>query len=283
MTNTGEGTVYDELVSNALDLGGGERPDADRERLGTDVLLDVVRHGPVLEALLGEALDRREIEGRLDVSRATSHRFTRWLDERGLAAKRDGRFHLTGKGQTLAEAVLRFERNVATADRLAPLLDCICDDHQELVVEPFADATVTVASPGDPYRPVRRFQSLLADSQTFRGFNAAHVVPPTSEGFADAFADTDVELISLPDVVETVPERVRSAVDRGDLRLRTREALPYGLAVFDDRVGIAGYDETTGAMRVFVDTASAYAREWADRTYAAYRSRSDPIDLDGDD
>ena len=40
-------------------------------RLETDDLTDIVRHGPVLEALLGEPLDRGEIEERLAVSRAS--------------------------------------------------------------------------------------------------------------------------------------------------------------------------------------------------------------------
>ncbi|WP_225741344.1 helix-turn-helix transcriptional regulator [Halorussus halophilus] len=281
-------TVYDELVRTAHELRPDEDVplDHDRDRLDTSYLLEVVRHGPVLEALLGEPLDRREIEDRLGVSRATSHRLTRWLDDHELVEKRESRLHLTGKGQTLAESVLRFEQTVATADRLAPLLDLICDDHQDLVVEPFADATVTVASPDDPYRPIRRFRSLVEESETFRGFNTTHVVPLTMGEFFEAlFESTETEVIYRPAVVETLfesfPERARTAVERGQFRVRTREALPYCLVLFDDCVGIGGYDETTGAMEVFVDTDAAYAREWAERTYETYRAHSDPLDAEG--
>jgi hypothetical protein len=59
---------------------------------------------------------------------------------------------------------------------------------------------------------------------------------------------------------------------------RSRETLPYGLALFDDRVGIAGYDEETGTMRVFVDSDSAIARAWADRVFETYRTNSDAIE-----
>ena len=283
----GGAAVYDELVRNAFelaeraDLGGGERG------VDTDFLVDVVRHGPVLEALFSEPMDRREIEERLDVSRATSHRFTRWLSEHGLSEKRDGRFHLTGKGLSFAEGVLRFERNVETADRLAPLLDLVCEDHMELVVEPFADATVTTATPADPYAPVRRFQELLESSSSLRGFNTTHMVPLSSDAHDEgAFDGVETEVIYLPEVVEhlleAAPEQARLAVDAGHLTLRTREALPYGLAIFDDRVGIGGYDEATGAMAVFVDTDAAYAREWAERTYAAFRADSEPIEPGSD-
>jgi len=74
-----------------------------------------------LEALLEEPLDRGEIEARLDVSRATSHRYTQWLDQQEFVEKVDGRFRLTWRGAVVAEEVLRFEANVRTAHRLTLL------------------------------------------------------------------------------------------------------------------------------------------------------------------
>ncbi|WP_458209259.1 helix-turn-helix transcriptional regulator [Haladaptatus sp. NG-SE-30] len=281
---TGGTDIFDELLQAELDLRvAGEQLRSDEQRIDRNDLLDLVRHGPVLEALRKEPLDRREIEGRLDISRTTSHRFTRWLDEHGLVEKVDGRYRLTGKGMGMADEVLRFERNVATYERLTPLWDCICEEHQEFVIEPFADATVTTATPDDPYRPVRRFVSLADESTTLRGFNTTHMVPLTSGSFFDStYEDTDTEIIYLPSVVETLfdvfPDRAREAIDRGHFALRTREALPYGLAIFDDRVGIGGYDETTGTMQVFVDTDAAIAREWAERVYTVYRDDSEPLD-----
>ena len=261
----------------------GQRLDAAGDRVDTDLLGDIVRHGPVLEALLKEPLDRREIEERLDVSRATSHRYTQWLDERGLIEKSDGRFRLTWRGAVIAEEVLRFEANVRTAYRMTPLLDAVCDDHRDFILEPFVDATITVAEPDDPYRPIERFIGLVGESETFRGFNTTYMAPSVlGEFHRQAFEETDTEIIYLPHVVEslfeTYPERVREAIDRGHLALRTREDLPYGLAIFDERVGIGGYDEITGLMRVFVDTDSPIAREWADRVYASVRADSDPLD-----
>jgi hypothetical protein len=261
----------------------GQRLADDDDRLETDLLMDVIRHGPVLEALLENPLNRGEIEDRLDVSRATSHRFAQWLDEQGLVEKVEGRFQLTGRGEAIAEEILRFEANVRTAHRLAPLLDCVCGAHQEFVVEPFVDASVTVAEPDDPYRPVERFVSLVSNSQTFRGFNTTHMAPLVlGEFHQQVFEETDTEMIYLPHIVEklfeTYPEQATGAVERGDLTLRTREDLPYGLAIFDERVGIGGYDETTGLMQVFVDTDSPIAREWAERVYASVRADSQPIE-----
>ncbi|WP_090623303.1 helix-turn-helix transcriptional regulator [Natrinema salaciae] len=276
-------TVLDEILETTreLDSSSVSAHELD-DRMATDDLLDIVRHRDLLEALAAEPLDRTDLEARLGVSRATSHRFTRWLDERDLAERVDNRFALTGAGQAYADAVSTLERDLRAATALAPLLESICEAHREFVVAPFADGTVTTASPEDPYAPVTRFGRLLRESETFRGFNTTHMLPPgLAESAERPFDGIEAELIYLPEVVDALferhPERLRDAIDAGHLTLRTREALPYGLAIFDDRVGVAGYDDRTGTMRVFVDADSAIARGWAERVFATYRDRSDPI------
>lgn len=273
--------IIDELLKNQLDLiHQGIKPPVEGRRLTTDELVDVLRHGDLLATLLtDEPLDRRDIEATLGVSRATSHRFTHWLEEKGYATRADGAYVLTGRGAVAAEAFIEFERKLRTADRLAPLLEFICEEHEEFVVEPFSDAVVTVATPANPYAPVTRLLALLRQSDTFRGFNTTHVFPPGfADVYGDLFAGRDVELIYLPDVVEGLreqdPERFEAALDAGHLTLLTRDALPYGLALFDDRVGIGGYDEETGAMKVFVDADTLFAREWASRAYETFKRDS---------
>ncbi len=261
----------------------GERLEAAGDRIDIDLLGDIVRHGPVLEALLKEPLDRRGIEDRLDISRATSHRYVQWLDEQELVEKVDGRFQLTWRGAVIAEEILRFEANVRTAHRLTPLLDAVCDDHRDFVLEPFVDSTITVAEPDDPYRPVERFMALVRESEKLRGFNTTHMVPlALNEFHRQLFEDTDTKIIYVPSVAErlfeTYPERAREAIESGHLVLRTRDELPYGLAIFDDRVGIGGYDEATGLMEVFVDTDAPIAREWAERVYASVEDDSESLE-----
>ncbi|WP_433633121.1 helix-turn-helix transcriptional regulator [Halomicrococcus sp. NG-SE-24] len=261
----------------------GERLEAAGDRVDTELLGDIVRHGPALEALLKEPLDRREIEDRLDISRATSHRYIQWLDEQEFVEKVDGRFQLTWRGAVIAEEILRFEANVRTAHSLTPLLDAVCDDHRDFVLEPFVNSTINVAEPNDPYRPVERFMALVRESETFRGFNTTHMAPlALGEFHQRLFEDIDTEIIYLPSIAgklfETHPERAKKAIKRGHLALRTRGTLPYGLAIFDERVGIGGYDEATGIMQVFVDTDEPIAREWAERVYTSVRDDSELLD-----
>ncbi|ADQ66983.1 hypothetical protein C499_04466 [Halogeometricum borinquense DSM 11551] len=73
-----------------------------------------------------------------------------------------------------------------------------------------------------------------------------------------------------------------ASFERGHLQLRTREALPYGLAIFDERVGVGGYDDETGTLRVFVDTDTDGARRWAEGVYEMYRQASEPVSVAGE-
>ena len=275
--------VFEELLHDALDRQyQGERLAARGERIPTEDLVEVVRHGPVLEALHREPLDNRAIQDRLGVSRATSHRFTRWLDEHGLAERTDDRYHLTGKGEVFAEEVVRLEWNLRAAMRLAPLLDRICEDHKEFVIEPFADSTLTTADPGDPFRPMNRLVELVEGSGTLRGFYTGPLAPLSMTGLYDRLLGMEVELVSLPEpmaaLLEAYGERVHAAMDVGRLSLYTRADLPYGLLVFDDRVAVAAYDEETGHLEALAESDAATAREWADLTYRTIVEDSEPLD-----
>ncbi|MFC4438860.1 MULTISPECIES: helix-turn-helix transcriptional regulator [Natrialbaceae] len=285
MTERTAGTrhILDELLRYDLDFGGAreqyERGDSFPD---TDEMIDVIRHGPLLRALLAGPLDRRDIESTLGVSKATSHRFVRWLEARGYGERVDGRYRLTGLGETVAYGVSKFETYLRTAHRLDPLFDYICEDHDEFVIEPFADATVTVATPADPYAPVARFLELLRESERFRGFNTTHMIPPGLDAIADGVLENrSVELIYRPDAAETLRDdretTLDDAIDEGNVAIRTRDALPYGLALFDERIGVGGYDEETGTMRVFVDTDTTIAREWATRVFEGIRADSEPL------
>lgn len=49
---------------------------------------------------------------------------------------------------------------------------------------------------------------------------------------------------------------------------------PFGLAIFDDRIGIAVREFDTGVLRAFVDTDDPVARKWADAVYARLTAES---------
>lgn len=81
-----------------------------------------------------------------------------------------------------------------------------------------------------------RKSELLSESETFRGFNTTHMAPLVlGEFHRQIFEKTDTEIIYLPHIVEKLlqryPERAWEAIDRGHLAMRTRDDLPYCLAI----------------------------------------------------
>ncbi|WP_114578637.1 winged helix-turn-helix domain-containing protein [Saliphagus sp. LR7] len=246
--------------------------------MDTERLIELVRRGPVLEALLEEGtMDRREIERRLGVSRSTVHRSTGSLRDSGLVERTDGAFSLTPLGEVCAREVTGLERTVGTAWEIAPILRAARDHDIALDVETFVDATVTTAAPGNPYRPVARFMSLLEDTDTLRGLDPASINPLHIDELCDRIADGMVTEAVFPSAVleellVSNPERARTVVESGNLVLLAHDDLPFGLTICDDRVGVGVYDDETGLLRTYVDTDSPAARDWADAVFAEYRS-----------
>ncbi|MFC5972317.1 helix-turn-helix transcriptional regulator [Halomarina salina] len=240
---------------------------------GAERLVQLVRRSPVLVALREGPLDRRDLERRLDVSKPTVLRATGTLRDFGLVERVEGQFRLTAQGDVVATALDRFRRVERAASRLSPFL---ATTDYEVAVEHFADATVTTRKPGDPYRPVRRFMSLVESTDRLRGFDAATIAPGNVDTIYERIVGGMETDICYPEhvvetIVESSPERSTEAAQSGNLTLRVVDSVPCGLALFDDHVGLGGYDPETGALAVFVDTDDEAAYAWGEREFERYR------------
>jgi len=252
----------------------------------TDELVRVLRHRHVFAELREEALERRQLEDRLDVSRATSHRYVRTLEELGLAERTDGRFVLTDLGADVAAAVVTFETEVGTRLRLAPMMDVLRGVTPSVDVAAFENASVTKVEHGDPYAPLTRFVSLVQGTETLRGINTCRIAPTYMGEFQGRILDgMQTELndtpVVLADVMEHYPEKCVQVCVSGNLTLwihADRGALPFGLVLFDDRVGIGLFDGTKGTLEAFIDTDEPAAVEWASAVYDRYRSESSRLE-----
>lgn len=251
-----------------------------------DGLIELLRRAPMLEALRDGPKDRAELEAALGVSRATGHRFTRWLTDRGLVERVDGEFRLTELGTAVTGAVVGFETEVGTAFRLGPVLEAAEERGEAIPTVPlaaFSDATVTTPHHGDPHSPVVRFVSLVRETATLRGFDTWSIAPTYMEEVQGRIVDgMETELVDpvsvVEDVMEHYPERCVEVCVSGNLSIRLHDSLPFGLAILDDRIGLAVPDPDTGTLAAFVDTDSPDAREWAEATYEAYRAESVPLE-----
>lgn len=242
------------------------------------VLAELVQRSPVLAALSAGPLDRRDLEERLDVSRATSHRITRSLEARGMIERVDGAFRLTELGEVARAAVDRFETEVTVAVRLAPVVEAVADV-APLPLAAFADARETRADRGDPHAPVVRFVDLVRETGTLRGFDTWSLAPTymgeVQERILDGMRAELVDpLAVVEDVMEHYPEKCVEVCVSGNLDIWLHDSLPFGLAIFDERVGVAVIDPGTGTLRTFVDTDDRVARGWAETVFETYRDEA---------
>lgn len=248
-----------------------------------DLLIDLLRRSPLLEELQWESLDRAGVQDRLNVSKSTSHRHTRLLDELGVIEKTDGKFRLTESGRLLTDAVVRFKREASSSLQLAPVLEAIQNAPRDIDSDAFAGATVTSAEQGDPYSPMARFVALVQETETLRGVDMDAIAPLYMDEIQQRIVNgMETEDISQPEVtknaLEGYPEKCIDACASGNLTVQLHDDLPFALAVFDHRVGIGVCKRDTRQLRVFVDTDSPAVREWAEAVYQTYESEAILLD-----
>ena len=249
-----------------------------------DVLIDLLRRSPLLEELQEEEYDRRELQDRLAISRATSHRHTKLLSELGVIERVDGQFGLTESGILLADACTNFKRDAHTALQLAPVLKAVRDAPVPIDNEAFADAIVTGTEHGDPHTPLVRFLALLRKTDTLHALDLDVIGPVRLDEIKERIVNgMETELIGLPevarDVIENYPENCIEACESGYLTVKLVDKLPFALTIFDDRVGIGVCEPGTRTLRMFVDTDEAAVREWAWKVYEVYDEAA--IEMEG--
>lgn len=233
----------------------------------------------MLEELQQTVLTRRELQDRLSVSRATCHRHTRKLQELGLIERLDGPFQLTEAGRLLTNSLTTFKQEVRSTLQLAPVLDAVGEAPVEIDAEAFTDAIVTSAERGDPYSPIARFLTLVRGTKTLRGFDIDGIAPlyldEIQRRIVDGMETKDVVLpVAVKDSLDTYPEKCLEACVSGNLTLKLHDELPFGLAIFDERVGVGVCEPDTRQLRVFVDTDSPEVLEWAEAVYQIYNSEA---------
>ncbi|MFH5801596.1 helix-turn-helix transcriptional regulator [Haladaptatus sp. CMAA 1911] len=247
-------------------------------------LIELINRSTTLQALYEQkVMSRHELQNRLGISRSTIHRVIHSLLENGVIERIDGDFTLTAFGKISARKVKEFETNIETAVELAPVLETIEKHDIDLDISDFTTATVTRAEPGNPYRGVNRFMSLVEETDTLRGLDPASINPLHIDTLNDRIIDGMVtEAVYPPDVVEnllsTYPEKAKEVFESGNLTLWMHDNIPFGITLCDDRIGIGIYDDNTGMLKLFVDTDDPEAREWAESVYHSYRAEATQVE-----
>jgi len=233
-------------------------------------LAGYVRRSDVLRELRTGGTGRNEIEDVADVSESTAHRILNDLIESGIAERRDrGVYELTSVGEAVLNEVERFQEGVGSVVEMSTVVEAADEAGVGFDASLFADADVTVSDSGTPYEPARRFVGVLEDSDELRLLAASSAVPVFSSKARSLLEGDEVnaEVICPHGVVE--PAEVDD-----HLSVRVHSGPPLSVALFDDRIGVAGHGDD-GNLDVFAVSEDDEAYDWGEKVYETYRSESE--------
>lgn len=251
----------------------------------TDLLVEVVRREAALEALVSNARSKRGLAEAIGVSDATAHRIIASFRESGLVERTNDGNAVTPLGREVVAATAAYRAHVEAAKTLEPLLariDLEAMGAHRLDVRAFASATITTVTPSDPYAPVTRFTDLLSATDSLCGFDTTSVSPTYVEDVFERLLDgMTIDIVYQPAAIDAItdsyPDLAAEAFALDNLTISVYDPVPFGLALFDDRIGIGGYDDETGLLEVFVDTDDPEAVAWGKRLYERVREAATPL------
>lgn len=238
----------------------------------------------VLSALAEGPHSRADLRVMTGASSSTIRRTLNEFEDRCWIERIEHRYEATPLGTFVAEGLMALLGRMETERTLRDVWRWLPIAEIEFDIELFADAVVTVPEFGSPDRIVSRFAELVEKTETLRGFTPTTVNSDMDVLFRNAIDGMETELVWPPGLIETVltshPEQASAAIASGHLTVLLNDDIPCSCAIFDDRVGVAGYDHETGHMRVAIDTDAPEARRWAENLYQLYRRDARPLDPD---
>ena len=242
---------------------------------------------PTLVALTDRPRSRSELWEMTGVSSSTMRRTLGEFEKRHWIRKSGYRYEATQVGGFVASAMTELIERIETQQKLRDVWHWLPGEESGFTIEMCSDAVVAVAEANDPYRPVNRFVSLLRGTNRFRfvGFDVALLEPCKDELSKRIVEGMETEIIDPPNVARYIlsaySEHCSEPLESGNLTVRLHDDLPpYGVSIFDDRIGISGYDPDSGTVRVLMDTDAPEVREWAEATYESYRREARPLALE---
>ena len=244
---------------------------------------------PTLIALTVRPRSRSELWEMAGVSESTIRRTLGEFEGRDWVERDGYQYEATQLGGFVATAMADLIDRVESERKLRDVWRLLPDEETGFRIEMCADATVTVADPENPSRPIDRFCSLIDESERLRftGLDVAMLDACKTE-LCDRIVDgMETELINPPRVAayirSTCPDLFAGALASGNLDLRLHDDLPtFGVSILDDRIAITGYDREGVSVRVLVDTDDPDARDWAESTFIAHRRTTPILSLEDD-
>ncbi|WP_117594517.1 helix-turn-helix transcriptional regulator [Haloprofundus halophilus] len=240
---------------------------------------------PTLVALTERPRSRSELCEQTGVSPSTIRRTLRQFEYRSWVRKEGYRYVATRLGEAIAAGMEDLTSLVETERKLRDVWHWLPDEVTEFPTETWAELTVTLPEPDSPYRPVRRFESLLRQTNEVRYLRpeVALMEPCFDSLFSLIDAGVEITLIDRPSChayfVATYPQRSSEMQRRDNFTVLEHDELPEcGVGLLDDRVTISCYERDSGSVRALVEADAPVIREWAELTYASFEADARPVE-----
>jgi len=239
----------------------------------------LLTHLPLLRNARDRLVDRSALEADLEISRATAYRQTTELVEEGLLEQTAGGYRTTGSGKAALDAADRFERSLAAADRLGPLLEHLSTPELTRNIYLFADADLAVATPQNPNAPIEPWLDRFESFDYSRSLVVAGCPPAiTEQGVNHATNDVDFEAVCTPLALQADQNASKEAFETiataEGPSLYTHPDLPFTMGIIDESVIIIGFDTETTLPVASITTDRPEALLWAKQLYSQYKRES---------
>lgn len=241
---------------------------------------------PTLVALTERPRSRSELCELTGVSSSTMRRTLDEFDDRLWVRKDEYQYVATRLGEVIASGIKDLIERVETERKLRHVWHWLPDTISELPFETWSELTITVAEPDAPYRPARRFESLLREATTVRFLRPEVALMDLCFDllYRLVIEGADMTLIDRPEChtyfLSTYPDRSWEMVQRDNFTVLEHDDLPqYGVGLLDACVTISCYEQGSGTVHALIDTDTPAVREWAEAAYETYRSSARHCEL----
>lgn len=241
---------------------------------------------PALVALTERPRSRSELCEVTGVSSSTMRRTVAAFEDRNWVRKDGYRYAATRLGDVIAAEMESLLERVETERTMRAVWHRLPDAIREFPIETWDGLTVTTAEPDSPYRPVKRFESLLERTTAVRILRPEVALMEFCLDAVVALLDDGVEItvIDRPEChayfFSTYPERSAAMVRRDNFTVLEHDDLPaYGVGLLDDRVTISCYESGSGTVRALIDADDPAVREWGRSAYDRHAVDARPVEL----
>lgn len=245
-----------------------------------DVVDVLTRRIDVLDYLADATAGKDRLVTELGVSRSTVNRALRELEGLGFLTRVDGGYTASATGRLVARQYREFVAGLADSCDAQPVLAGVAPS-AEMSPAMLRGASVYLAEPPTPFRPIQRITALATGAEEFRGLSASVAVPESIDRIADAVlrGELRAEFVFAERVAKHLRENRSDAIDEASsadrLSMYVTGDLPYGLGIAYGDDGANAFVVTygdDGDVRGAVVNDSPAAVEWAEEVYRRHRA-----------